>query len=238
MTTLLETKQKIKNFYGEHDTWILPLLKFLLAFLVFQSTNYIMGFFEALDNIFIVLILSLISAVLPINGMTILVCIAIVAHCYGVGIEVAGFAILLMILLMILFLRFTSRDNLALILTPAAFGLHIPAAIPIGAGLLRGPACAVPSCCGVILYYFMDTVRDRSTVLQGKETESLQKLQILLDALINNQEMAEYSCFCSSADGCVSDFQDLCRLFLEDRRCRRSDSLHTDHDLGRYVFEY
>ena len=165
MTILLETKQKIKNFYGEHDTWLLPLLKFLLAFLVFQSTNYIMGFFEALDNIFIVLILSLISAVLPINGMTVLVCI------------------------MILFLRFTSKDNLALILTPAAFGLHIPAAMPIGAGLLRGPSCAVPSCCGVILYYFMDTVRDRSTVLQGKETESLQKLQILLDALINNQEM-------------------------------------------------
>ena len=189
MTILLETKQKIKNFYGEHDTWLLPLLKFLLAFLVFQSTNYIMGFFEALDNIFIVLILSLISAVLPINGMTVLVCIAIVAHCYGVGIEVAGFAILLLLLLMILFLRFTSKDNLALILTPAAFGLHIPAAMPIGAGLLRGPSCAVPSCCGVILYYFMDTVRDRSTVLQGKETESLQKLQILLDALINNQEM-------------------------------------------------
>lgn len=189
MTTLLETKQKIKNFYGEHDTWLLPLLKFLLAFLVFQSTNYIMGFFEALDNIFIVLILSLISAVLPINGMTVLVCITIVAHCYGVGIEVAGFAILLLLLLMILFLRFTSKDNLALILTPAAFGLHIPAAIPIGAGLLRGPACAVPSCCGVILYYFMDTVQDRSTVLQGKETESLQKLQILLDAFINNQEM-------------------------------------------------
>ena len=41
MTILLETKQKIKNFYGEHDTWLLPLLKFLLAFLVFQSTNFV-----------------------------------------------------------------------------------------------------------------------------------------------------------------------------------------------------
>lgn len=63
------------------------------------------------------------------------------------------------------------------------------AAVPVGSGLLRGPSCAVPSCCGVILYYFMNTVSERSTVLQGKETESVQKLQILLDALINNQEM-------------------------------------------------
>ena len=113
----------------------------------------------------------------------------IVAHCYGVGVEVAAFSVLLLLLLMILFLRFTSRDNLALILTPAAFSLHMPAAVPVGAGLLRGPSCAVPACCGVILYYFMEVVSDRSTVLQGKETESVQKLQILLDALINNQEM-------------------------------------------------
>ncbi|MBS6678141.1 MAG: hypothetical protein KH330_10460 [Clostridiales bacterium] len=189
MTTLLEMKQKIKNFYGEHDTWLLPLLKFLLAFLVFQTINSTLGFLEALDNIFIVLILSIICAVLPLNGMAVLGCIMIVAHCYGVGVEVAAFSVLLLLLLMILFLRFTSRDNLALILTPAAFSLHMPAAVPVGAGLLRGPSCAVPACCGVVLYYFMEVVSDRSTVLQGKETESVQKLQILLDALINNQEM-------------------------------------------------
>lgn len=189
MTTLLEMKQKIKNFYGEHDTWLLPLLKFLLAFLVFQTINSTFGFLEALDNIFIVLILSIICAVLPLNGMAVLGCIMIVAHCYGVGVEVAAFSVLLLLLLMILFLRFTSRDNLALILTPAAFSLHMPAAVPVGAGLLRGPSCAVPACCGVVLYYFMEVVSDRSTVLQGKETESVQKLQILLDALINNQEM-------------------------------------------------
>lgn len=189
MTTLLEMKQKIKNFYGEHDGWLLPLLKFLLAFLVFQSINSTLGFLEALDNIFIVLILSIICAVLPLNGMAVLGCIMIVAHCYGVGVEVAAFSVLLLLLLMILFLRFTSQDNLALILTPAAFSFHMPAAIPVGSGLLRGPSCAVPACCGVILYYFMEVVSDRSTVLQGKETESVQKLQILLDALINNQEM-------------------------------------------------
>ena len=68
MTTLLEMKQKIKNFYGEHDTWLLPLLKFLLAFLVFQSINSTLGFLEALDNIFIVLILSIICAVLLSTG--------------------------------------------------------------------------------------------------------------------------------------------------------------------------
>ena len=74
-----------------------------------------------------VLILAIICAVLPINVMTVIGCVLIIMHCYSVGIEVAGFAVLLIVLLMILFLRFTSEDSLALVLTPAAFHFHIPA---------------------------------------------------------------------------------------------------------------
>ena len=189
MTALLILKQKIKEFYGEHDTWILPILKFILAFGLFKGINTSLGFMGKLDNIFVVLILALICSVMPINAMTILGCVLIIGHCYAVGIEVAGFALLLMILLMILFLRFTSKDNVALVMTPVSFVFHIPAAVPIGCGLLRGPASAVPAGCGVILYYFMRLVKDKAGVLQGKETEAVQKLQILLDGLVKNQEM-------------------------------------------------
>lgn len=86
---------------------------------------------------------------------------------------------------MILFLRFTSEDNVALILTPISFTLHIPAK---STGRLwhfkRSTSSAVPSGCGVILYFFMKLVKDRATVLQGNETEPLQKLQLLLDGVL------------------------------------------------------
>lgn len=189
MTALLELKQKLKGFYGEHEFWILPIFKFLLAFAMFKSINTNLGFFEKLDNIFVVLILAVICAVLPLNAMTVVACFMVIAHCYAIGIEVAGFAALLLLLLIILFLRFTSQDNVALVLTPAAFRLHMPAAVPVCGGLLRGPACAVPSCCGIILYFFINVVKEKSTVLQGKETKIVQKLQILVDALMKNQEM-------------------------------------------------
>lgn len=192
MTALLELKQKLKSFYGEHEFWILPIIKFLLAFALFQGINSSLGFFEKLDNIFILLILAVICAVLPLNAMTVVGCVMIIAHCYAVGIEVAGFAALLMLILMMLFLRFTSEDNVALVLTPAAFAFHIPAAIPVCGGLLRGPASAVPSSCGIILYYFIEVVKEKSTVLQGKETKLVQKLQILVDAMIKNEKIWLY----------------------------------------------
>ena len=189
MTALLELKQKIKSFYSEHDVMLLSVSKFLLAFVLFQGINGSMGMMEKMNNIFVVLILSLICAVMPINAMAVIGCFMIVAHCYAVGIEVAGVAMVFLLLLMILFLRFTSKDNAALVFTPVAFSLRIPTAVPVISGLLRTPSCSVPAGCGVLLYYFMKVVKEKSTVLQGKETKLVQKLQILLDGIMKNQEM-------------------------------------------------
>ena len=50
MTVLLELKQKIKDFYSEHDVLLLSVFKFLLAFLLFSSINSSLGFMEKLDN--------------------------------------------------------------------------------------------------------------------------------------------------------------------------------------------
>lgn len=77
MTALLILKQKIKEFYGEHDTWILPILKFILAFGLFKGIDTSLGFMGKLDNIFVVPILALICSVMPINAMTILGCVLI-----------------------------------------------------------------------------------------------------------------------------------------------------------------
>lgn len=111
MTALLELKQKIKEFYSEHDVLLLSVGKFLLAFLLFQGINSSMGMMEKIDNIFVVLILAIVCAILPVNTMAVIGCLLIVAHCYAVGIEVAGFALVFLILLIILFLRFTAQDN-------------------------------------------------------------------------------------------------------------------------------
>lgn len=35
MTALLEIKQNIKRFYGQYEVYILPVLKFVLAFAYF-----------------------------------------------------------------------------------------------------------------------------------------------------------------------------------------------------------
>ena len=148
MTALLEFKQKIKGIYAQYEMYLLPLLKFVLALVYFIWINTNMGYMTALDNIFVVLILSLICCILP-SGMMIFAGFALmVGHCYALGIEVAAFLLVLILFMMILFLRFSSGKNIVLVFTPLAFAFDIPVLLPIGCGLLSSAVSALPAAGG------------------------------------------------------------------------------------------
>ncbi|HIV34193.1 MAG TPA: hypothetical protein IAA11_02945 [Candidatus Blautia intestinigallinarum] len=189
MTTFLEVKQKIKSFYGRYEIYIVPILKFILALISFVWINSTLGFTAALTNPFVVLILALLCSILPVNLILYLSFVLVIGHCYSVGIEVAAFALVLVLFLLILFLRFSSKMNVVMIFTPLAMGIHIPALLPIGSGLMSNPLAAIPAGCGVIFYYFVELVQEQATVLQNQDTEMLQKIKLLSDGLIRNQEM-------------------------------------------------
>ena len=67
---------------------------------------------EGLDQIFVVLLASLICSIMPWNLMVFLGMGLIVGQCYGIGIEIAGFALALIVIMVILYLRFTPQDAL------------------------------------------------------------------------------------------------------------------------------
>ena len=130
MTALLEFKQKLKGLYAQYEIYLLPLLKFILAAVYFTWINTNMGYMRALDNMFVVLILSLICCILP-SGMMVFTGFALmIGHSYALGIEVAGFMLVLILFMMILFLRFSNGKNMVLIFAPLAFGFDLPALLP------------------------------------------------------------------------------------------------------------
>ena len=190
MTLLLEFREKLKNFYAEYSLFLQPLLKFLLAMVIFKGINWYLPFVKPLDNIFVLLVMALICSILPLNTIVLFDCILIIGQCYGVGIEVAGFALCLFLIMIILYIRFTPGDAIVLLLTPLAFRLGIPCAVPIGFGLTRSPVSAVSAGFGVIVYYFLDLVHNSAEVLEGTDPEQMaENLKLLLDGLAGNQHM-------------------------------------------------
>lgn len=103
--------------------------------------------------------------------------------------EVAAFLLVLILFMMILFLRFSSGKNIVLVFTQLAFAFDIPVLLPIGCGLLSSAVSALPAAGGVIIYYFVRTVRIQSQALLGMDSDIVGKLTLLSDSLMKNGEM-------------------------------------------------
>lgn len=189
MTALLELKQKIKGVYGQYEMYFLPVLKFILAMVYFVWINANMGYMSQLDNIFLVVILGLICSILPSAAMMYVGFVLILGHSYALGIEVAGFMLVLILLMLIFFLRFSGGQNVTFVFTPLSFGFSIPALLPIGAGLLGTSLSAIPAACGTVMYYFIRFLRAQSSILTNTELEMTDKLQIMADGLVQNWGM-------------------------------------------------
>ena len=55
MTALLELRENLKKIYSRNEAFILPVIKFLLSFIVLSIINGKMGYMTKLDNMAIVL---------------------------------------------------------------------------------------------------------------------------------------------------------------------------------------
>ena len=77
------------------------------------------------------------------------------AHAYALSLEVFAMAAGLLAVMYILYFRVSPKYGYVLVLTPIAFLLKIPYAVPLTMGLLGGPACVVPVACGTVFYYLI-----------------------------------------------------------------------------------
>ena len=50
MTVLLELRERLRGFYGKYESYLLPVIKFLLGLTVFWLINANIGYMERLDS--------------------------------------------------------------------------------------------------------------------------------------------------------------------------------------------
>ena len=89
MTVLLEMRERLKLIYSKFGTFIVPVVKFLLAFIAFNTLNGRMGYMTQLDDISIVLIAALACSFLPVGIMVLLAAVFSLMHMYALSMEVA-----------------------------------------------------------------------------------------------------------------------------------------------------
>lgn len=189
MNSLMGIRSSIKSIFSKYDMFIVPFLKFVAAFVIFLEINLNFGYMELLNNIFIVVIISVICALLPTSATAIVAMIFLVLHCVVLDIVVGAVALCLVLLLSILLLRFASSDALAVVLITPAFVLHVPAAIPLALGAFRKKSAVAASITGVVLYCFLDNLSSISMVVEKGDISKLEIVQSIINGMLSHKEL-------------------------------------------------
>lgn len=190
MTALLELRENLKKIYSRNEAFILPVIKFLLGFIVLSIINGKMGYMTKLDNMAIVLIVSLLCSFLPTGFMAFFAMMFAVLHMYALSIETAAVGLVVFLLLYLLFLRFTAKEALVVVLTPVLCMLKLPYVMPVAMGLIGTPTSCVSVGCGVVVYYLLQTViTNAPTINSMGAEEATAKLRLLIDGMLGNKAM-------------------------------------------------
>ncbi|SFC18040.1 hypothetical protein [Butyrivibrio sp. YAB3001] len=172
MTSLLELKQYLKQFYFKYETYISYVWKFVLALISIVMINNKLGYMQPINNIAIVLMASLLCSILPPNFIVLMSAVFLMGHLYSLAVESALIAGVILLLMFLLYFRFSPRDTLAVLLTPLFFFMHIPYVMPLAMGLLGLPTSIVSVSFGIVLAYMINYFSSGATVAKiGTDVE-------------------------------------------------------------------
>lgn len=191
MSTLLEIRENLRNFYSKYEIYLTPFFKFVLALLTFTTVNTSLGYMVKINNILIVLILALMCSFLPINLIVVVAGIMVTMHLYAVALECALAGGILFLLMFLLYFRFSPKDTVVVLLLPICFFLKIPYLIPIAVGLMCSITSVVSVSCGVVVYYMICFVKENASTLGTMEgsDNAIARFRYVIDGMLSNKTM-------------------------------------------------
>ncbi len=190
MLQILEFRERVKNFYQRYDAYILPIVKFIFAFIAFQTINKEIGYDERLKALPIVFGISLLSAFTPSAVMVLLAALLSILHIYFISPILSIIIIVLLMILYLFFARYTPKLGYVLLAAPILFILKIPYLIPILLGLVSTPIAMIPTSCGVIIYFLFQIIKSAVSMQININIEDIILLYThVIDSLIGNREM-------------------------------------------------
>lgn len=190
MTTIIELKEIARRIYARFATYIIPAAKFLVELVALLLIRKAFGYEDRVSSVPLCLLLSLAAALLPLGISVLIPAIVILFNFYALSTEIflAGGAIMMIVAL--LYLRFSPKTGYMVVLAPVLFAFHIPFILPVAAGLLFGPGTAVSIACGAFLFYFLQGISANAAAFSGgEESTALEKISTLIKQITGNREM-------------------------------------------------
>ncbi len=190
IVTILELRAHILRFLQKFQLVVEPVVKFIIAFVVFRSINNAIGHQTTLMSLPVELLLSFLGAFTPAVILTLLAAVVSLAHIYVASPILAILVAILMAILYCFIARFSGKYGYVVLATPVLFLLKIPYVVPLLLGLIANPLTIIPTACGVIVYRMFQVISSAAVVDNTMAMEDILTLYIdVIDRLIADKQM-------------------------------------------------
>lgn len=191
MEAISELRERLLILYSKTETVVVPIVRFLLAFISFLMINSGLGYMSKLNNILIVFVVSVICAFLPLNFTIVVDALFVLLHSYELSLQAAAVVGLVFVLMFVLYFRFTPKEAIAVVITPIFFAMKIPYVVPLVLGFIGSPVSFVSVCCGTVVYYIIKGISDHSDMFSGSLSveSALSGFKGIVDNVLNNKTM-------------------------------------------------
>ncbi len=173
MTALLEIRAKVIDLYKKSEFILLPVIKFLFAYIVFTKLNSFLDQFGTGSTLAIIskfqvkAVLSLIVAFVPGLWFAMFIALISVARITLVSIEAGIITFIVLMVFYFMFLSMFKDQAIFSVVTAFALSINIPYAVPIIAGIFIGPVTIVPISVGIIVYFLSKSLNGLIAMKSG-----------------------------------------------------------------------
>lgn len=190
MVQLLAIRELIKSYVGKYENYVKPIGKFLLTMITLLIIKNKIGYAPKIDNTAILLIVSLLASFMPLNFIPVIAVFFVLLNMYSLSAVAALVVGVVMLIMFLLYFRFTPKDTILLLITPILFVLKIPYVVPLVAGLVAAPTAIVSVGCGAVSYYMLKDIVGISDLIKGhKLAEALEDMKVVIDQIAHDKEM-------------------------------------------------
>ncbi len=189
MTQLLVIKERLREIYQKYQAFIEPTIKFIVALVVLLLINGKLGYQPQLNKLIIVIAVSLLCAFTPGYIVVLVAAVFALGHIYAISIFLCVLAAVIMLILYVLFVRFTPKLGYVVLLVPVLYLLNLQYVVPILLGIIATPLAIIPVSCGVIIYYFFQDINAVAAI--GNTTTNADDILLLyknvMDGILQNK---------------------------------------------------
>lgn len=191
MMILFEIRAKLTELYQKYSFAILTLCKLVLMFVVFTQIKTSVGYFPALNRTGVILALSVLCSLIPSALMIIVVVLYLFLQIWKANFLMALTVLIICMILYCFFLRYTSQYGSVVVAWPVLRRIGFPYLLPVSMGLFGNLFTILPTCCGIVMYYLIRTVKENILAFQSitKAENPLGMYMDVLDKLIKNPSM-------------------------------------------------